>query len=119
MATVPCDGHGTVRPGRLCGAYLALLTDGVRARAYKRFCPDCMHELLVRHSKDWKDRVFSRDDPAEPVCRFCGEVMQTEAELRRFYGTLYVNGTDRRDFTSMYCPKCAEGIRSEFDLAAA
>jgi predicted RNA-binding Zn-ribbon protein involved in translation (DUF1610 family) len=78
-----------------------------------------MFELLGRHHKDWADRALDRSETTEPVCRFCGEVMQSEAGLSRFYGTLYVNGKDRRDFTSFYCPKCAEGIRSEFDLAAA
>jgi hypothetical protein len=119
MASVPCDGHGTKRPGRLCGCYLALLTDGIRLKAYKRFCSDCCHELLARHGKDWVDQALDRAERTDAACHFCGEVVPTEADLSRFYSTVYIDGKSRRDYTSLYCPKCAEGIRSEFDLATA
>jgi len=117
MASVPCDGHGSIVRGRLCGAYPALVQDGRRTAKYKRFCVDCMHELLVRHKADWIDTVLTARPDDEPTrCTNCGIVAENGA-LSRFFCTTYLDGKARRDFWALYCPTCTRAVAEEFELA--
>lgn len=116
MATLPCDRHRSPQPGRLCGAYLALLTDGKRLGKYRRLCVNCCQDVLMAHATDWLDNALKRDQDLLSNCTACGLVVNGNGSLARFYATVYPNGRDRRDYTAAYCRECASKIATEFEI---
>jgi ribosomal protein S27AE len=116
MGQLACDGHGSSRAGRLYGVYPAVLRDGKRFHGYRRFCRDCMRDLLARHSKDWHDPYATSPEQSETACSFCDLVVSNGAQLQPFWVTLYPDGKNRRDYDAQYCPACADGVISEFEL---
>lgn len=116
MAQKPCDRHGTPRPGRLCGAYPALVVDGVRKAKYVRLCTDCTRDLLTAHAGDWLDAAVGDPLAENTACTGCGSVQPTNADLNRFYCTVYLDGKQRRDYSAVYCTDCTKERVKEFSF---
>lgn len=116
MASMPCDVHHAPQPGRLCGIYPTLVTNGTRKSKYVRMCIPCSTDLLARHARDWVDHALRRELNAGLTCTSCGLVVEQTDKLFPFYATCYLNGKDRRDYTAMYCADCALKTAQEFEL---
>lgn len=118
MASQPCDGHGSIVRGKLCSAYPALIRDGVRTTNKRRYCVDCMKQLLMLHKGDWTEQWAKDSMDGEQTCSNCSTEANGNGGLSRFFCTAYLTGSDRRDYAALYCSSCSQAIAEEFELRA-
>lgn len=116
MASRACDRHGSPQPGRLCGFYPTLVTDSVRRSKRMYLCTGCARELVVAHATDWLDTALESSLRGTSSCTSCGQVVNGNGHLSRFYATLYLDGKSRRDYAAAYCPDCTRARSAEFGL---
>lgn len=116
MSRLPCDRHGTLSRGRLLGFYPAVMENGVRKSAYKRYCLDCMSNVLGAHKTDWTPRNPLGNTDLEPGCNSCRAEFSDPEQIRYFYATAWIRSDSRVDYEAQYCKDCADMLIHEFDM---
>ena len=116
MPSLVCARGAHVVNGRPSNFYPALLCDGQKYQAKRAFCSEHCHDMLADHKTDWHDRSVRNGQTPDGTCYGCGLVLETNAQLSRFYLTAYVDGKFRRDFEAHYCPACTAKIVEEFEF---
>lgn len=116
MATVPCTACHAPARGKAISFYPALLANGTRHAQRRYFCVEHARGVVSAHHRDWRDLALHDLVEETTSCYGCGELFDTNAALTRFFCTVYLDGKNRRDYKSQYCPTCVSAIVSEFEI---
>jgi len=116
VSMFPCDVHHQRIRGPLDAIYLALLRGTDRVSRRLRVCPEDRSAILAEFNAEW---VLSTDDDQVEFgfdnCHGCKSEVTPAASWAGFV-TVYAKGSERADYFTLYCDRCASESIQRFGL---
>jgi hypothetical protein len=112
-----CERQAQFHGGRIHGFYATLLDDGKRFTTYKKYCANCLMELVKEHHSDWLPGLAAFRVEQHTQCTSCSMEVQKERDLKPLYITFFTENRQKVSYYGFYCEGCADVARNIFDLA--